>query len=149
VKDVYYVYHHAHPETGDVVYVGHGRGYRAWAYGSTHRSEDHNVWCFEQEQRGYTPDDWVLIYRVCLSKEEACKIEREAIDKISPKFNKKQGEKVMKMTPELLEQAVVLRASGMSYSEIANSIDLSTMTIYRAVNGQTKNLGGALEKQSI
>lgn len=55
IDGLIYVYVHSHPETGEVVYVGHGTNERAWRcttlnnqdtanYG--HRSKEHAEWCF-------------------------------------------------------------------------------------------------------
>lgn len=67
--------------------------------------------------------------------------ENKLIRQIQPKFNKPQGLQNMKVTPKILKAATYLRTKGCSYKRIGEILNLSTMTIYRAVNNQTKNLG--------
>lgn len=100
------------------------------------------------ENTGYTPDEWVDIVKKGLTKEEACEVERKYIKTFKPEYNKIQGAKLLKVTPEILEEANKLREEGWSYQKIADNFDLSTMTIHRAMNGKSPALEEILERQS-
>ena len=75
-----------------------------------------------------------------LSKDQALEEERQLIDTLKPLFNKKQGLKNLKITEDNYHAALARRDDGMSYSAIAQELGLSTMTVYRALNGKTKNV---------
>lgn len=145
----YYVYWHVDPENLEVVYVGHGCGHRAWLSDPPFRDELHSEYLGMLENTGYTPDQWVRIAQRSLTKEQACTIERCDIKAFKPRYNKIQGANLLKVTPELLEEAFKLREEGWSYSKIAESMDLSTMTIHRAMNGGSPALEELLERQSV
>ena len=60
--DIYYTYAHVDPENiNEVVYVGHGKGSRAWMFNwgatSSNRSAEHNEWCRTQCAKGSHPTD--------------------------------------------------------------------------------------------
>ena len=55
-------------------------------------------------------------------------------------FNKPQGARILKFTPEVQEQAIELRKEGLSYKGIGDVLGLATMTIYRGLTGETKNV---------
>ena len=143
---VYYVYYHVDPETNETVYVGHGRGPRAWFTNEPFRSPLHAEYLGMLENTGYTADEWVVIAHKGLTKEEACKIEREEIKLLKPEYNKIQGAALLKVTPEILQEAFELREQGWSYKKIADSFDLATMTIHRAMNGKSPALEEILER---
>ena len=139
-NSVYYVYLHVDPITDEIMYVGHGYKDRAWICGSTTRSQEHQDWYMNLVNDGYLPTDIVEIIHTGKTKPEACVLEQEYIRKIKTPFNKPQGLSVLKMDQELLAKAQELREEGKFYREIAEELNLSTMTIYRALNGRTKNL---------
>ncbi len=145
---LYYVYIHIDPQTREILYVGEGSGQRAWMclggysevrYG--HRSPQHARAIQELMKRGFLPCDWVHIIHRGLTKSEARRKEQEVIRKLSPRFNRPMGKKLLKINGAKLNKAVRLRASGLSYREVADQIDVATMTVYRVLNGQTKNIG--------
>ena len=148
-NNVFYVYTHEDPDTGEVMYVGMGQKSRAWvitnsngnnaAYG--HRSKDHYEWFLEKEAAGYTMQDLVVILKSNLSKGMALGNEKFLIDTFSPPFNKKQGLANLKITKDKYKTAVEMRKDGLSYERIAKELELSAMTVYRALNKQTKNIG--------
>ena len=142
-----YVYCHVVPHTSEIVYVGHGTNERAWRcttsggekhYG--HRSPEHADWCQDLIDCGYTPDEWVRILHKRLTKSEACLREQEEIRRHKPLFTRPLGEKLLKVKGDVLVKAKELRASGLFYSQIAQELGISTMSIWRALNGRTKNV---------
>lgn len=143
--ETYYVYEHFHPDTDEVVYIGHGWKGRAWTHGNAStvlRSQEHTKWLDSINLKGYLPCDYVRILARGLYKTDACKLEQELIREKQPTFNKPQGLQHLKVTDEVLERMLHQRKLGGSYSTIAKEVGLSAMTVYRAVNKQTKNLQG-------
>lgn len=69
------------------------------------------------------------------------KKEQEMIRGFKPRYNKPQGLQNLKVTPEILELCIEFRGQGLFYSQIADEVGLSAMTVYRALNGKTKNIG--------
>lgn len=144
----YYVYWHRDPKTMKIVYVGHGSKSRAWMYDQPFRDEDHAAFLSDLVSCGYLPDDWTIIISRQLSKEDACQLEREQIEIHQPIYNKIQGAKLLKVTPEIIEKACLLRELGLSYSDIAKEVNLSTMTIHRAMNKKVPALEAILARQN-
>lgn len=143
---MFYVYSHKDPETNEIKYIGHGRRGRAWYFSTTTRSAYHYKYLTDLENKGYDPSDWVSFNARYLSKDEACSLERKLIKELKPEFNKIQGEKTLKVTPESLKQAFLLRKGGKSFSEIASELNVSTMTIHRAMSGKSPALEEILER---
>lgn len=144
----YYVYFHYDQAVNEVLYVGHGTGPRAWVMNYPLRSAEHAKFLKDLETRGDIPADWVVIQDRNLSKKDACSIERKYIKKYKPRFNKIQGEKLLKVTPDLLKQAFSLRTKGYSYSKIANALNLGVMTVHSSMNGKSISLEEILERQN-
>ena len=143
--ETYYVYEHFHPDTNEAVYIGHGWKGRAWTHGNANtilRSREHTKWLDSINLKGYLPCDYARILARGLCKTDACKIEQELIRTVQPTFNKPQGLQNLKVTDEILTYALGQRKLSVSYKIIGENVGLSTMTIYRAVNQQTKNLQG-------
>jgi len=141
---IYYVYQHTDPRTGEVIYIGHGCRGRAWIHGSggsVLRSKEHLAHLEELTQEGYLPSKWVSILISGLSKSEACQREQENIRLLQPTYNKPQGKHLLKLTPEQFSLCLEMREDGMPYHLIAEEVGVSTMTVYRAINKQTKNIG--------
>lgn len=143
---VHYVYLHRHPNTDEVLYVGSGRNERAYRSTTTgdsrlygHRSKEHAMVLKELQLEGYLPTDWVEILAKQLTKSEACVIEQEHIRELRPRFNRPAGQKLLKMKDGLLEQAVKLRSEGLFYHQIAEKLEISTMAVWRGLNGKNKN----------
>lgn len=114
------------------MYIGHGKAERAWAV--SNRDPEHLKHLEYLISTGYHPGDWVKILAKGLLKETACEFERDLIHSTRPRYNKVQGEKLLKVTPEMIKQACFLRDSGLSYDDIAKAVNVSTMTIHRAMN---------------
>ena len=135
---IYYVYEHVDPDTGEIVYIGHGKFERAWRCSTTnnpthygHRSVAHAEWLFEMAMHGFTPDSWVNIIQSGLTKKEAARIELSMIHSERPKFNRSiRRDKKLDGS-----RAQEYRDAGMYYSEIANKLDVSAMTVWRYLNG--------------
>jgi hypothetical protein len=142
----FYVYLHEDPETNEILYIGHGWKHRAWLCDYPFRSEEHADYLQELHGKGFNPSNWVFIEREGLTKEEACFHEREAIKNLKPRFNKIQGEKLLKVTPELLIEAQELREQGWTYLDIANKFNLAAMTIHRAIKGKSPALEAVIER---
>lgn len=142
--DYYYVYSHVDPRTTQLMYIGHGYGPRAWIHGSRKavlRSQEHLDWLQEMNALYYLPTDYVTILQKNMTKSSACIVEQTLIREMKPKFNKPQGLQNMKVTKDSFEVMKGLREEGFYYKEIAETLGVSTMAVYRAINNQTKNLG--------
>ena len=141
---IYYVYSHIDPRTDELIYVGHGCRGRAWIHGSKRtclRSQEHLDHLESMTLDGLVPTDWVYIVQQGLDKSSACQLEQEIIRSEKPKYNKPAGEKLLKVTPEIYDLCKALREDNNSYAVISEEVGLSPMTVYRALNNQTKNIG--------
>lgn len=141
--DYHYVYMHVDPNTDELLYVGHGSRGRAWTHGSKHsvlRSQEHLQRLDALTEQGFIPSDWVVIVERNLSKKTASEIEQRIIRDRNPLFNKPQGVSNLKMTMSKLIEAKSLRDEGLTYEQIGKKVGVSTMTVYRGLNNQTKNL---------
>ena len=143
VEYIYYVYKHTDPRTDELIYIGHGCRGRAWIHGSEKtvlRSTDHLAHLEAMTQEGFIATDWVEVVNSGLSKKDACKIEQELIRELQPTYNKPQGKHLLKLSKDQLDLCKELREQGLFYHQIAEEVGVSTMTVYRALNGQTKNI---------
>jgi hypothetical protein len=141
---IYYVYTHTDPRCGELIYIGHGCRGRAWTHGSDKsvlRSQEHLTRLESMTAEGLHAGDWVCILHSGLTKSDACKIEQELIRDLRPTYNKPQGKQNLKLTPEQYNLCLEMRDGGMFYHQIAEEVGVSPMTVYRALNGQTKNIG--------
>lgn len=140
---IYYVYKHVDPRSDELLYIGHGARGRAWTNGSKKtalRSQDHLAHLESMTYEGFIPSDWVQIVQQGISKKDACIIEQALIRELNPTYNLPQGKSLLKMDDEKLKRSRGLKDFRTSYAEIALIIGVSPMTVYRALNGQTKNL---------
>ncbi len=140
---IYYVYKHVDPRNGELLYIGHGARGRAWIHGSRKsvlRSQEHLTHLESMTQDGLLASDWVQIVQSGLPKKDACRIEQDLIRSLRPTYNKPQGLQNLKATPEVVRDFKDLRDSGLSYQKVAEVTGVSPMTVYRAMNGQTKNV---------
>lgn len=138
---IYYVYKHIDPETREVMYIGKGSKGRAWYFGhESGRSEEHNSYLMTLTYRGYTAEAFVEIISSQLTEEEAFKLESALLEDHfnRPKYNSKKDHSC-KLTQEVIDHIFKLRGIGFSYDKIAKEVGFSTMTVYRAYTGQTKN----------
>ena len=141
---IYYVYQHVDPRNNELIYIGHGCRGRAWTHGSDKsvlRSQDHLAHLESMTFDGFTAGDWVTILASGMDKSSACHHEQELIRDFKPKYNKPQGLKNLKLSPDQFTLCQEMREDGMFYSQIADEVGVSAMTVYRALNGQTKNIG--------
>lgn len=141
---IYYVYKHVDPRTDELLYIGHGCRGRAWVHGSDKsvlRSQEHLAHLESMTQDGFVACEWVFVLNSGLTKSDACAIEQDLIRKMKPLYNKPQGKSALKITPEQYQLALEMREDGKFYHQIADEIGVSTMTVYRALNNQTKNIG--------
>jgi len=139
----YYVYFHKDLDTNEIVYVGKGSRGRAWHCAkSNSRSIEHANYLDVLIKTGHTPDEWVEIVESGMSSREAYKLESEIIWSLSifPKYNHKRDNCCI-LTSEQQSDIKFMREQGISYTKIANSIDVSTMTVFRFVNGRNRNYG--------
>jgi hypothetical protein len=143
---MYYVYVHYDPATEDWVYIGHGKGSRAWYFNggesNSARSVAHNTWCQAMCNLGYLPTEFVTVLERGLTKEQACLLEQRLIREERTAFNAIIGQGILKMTPDKVALCRQLREKGVAYGVIAKEIGLSTMAVWRALNGETKNVNG-------
>lgn len=140
-QNINYVYTHTDPETEEVIYVGKGSRGRAWHCAETNsRGYTHAQHLNVLTLKGYTPDSWVTIVESGLSNEEAYKLETDLIWGLEPfpKYNDKKAGCCI-LNKDKLAVISKLRDEGLSYANIAIELEVSTMTIYRALNGKTKN----------
>lgn len=79
--EVHYVY--AHLDEGEPVYVGVGKGGRAWQCSPNSRSEEHIKWMLNK-----LPENLELqIVASGVSKSEAHSLERQIVYELKPKYN--------------------------------------------------------------
>lgn len=152
----FYVYIHFHPESKEVVYVGKGTAGRAWQCGYStakapdglrgNRTKEHQQWIEKLLFVGYTPSDYVQIIAQGLDKKSAYRFEAELTEqhKIAGAklFNRSCYGRtdILVLTPNTLKTAAQLRVDGLSYAKIAKQLEVSTMAVWRALNGKTKGL---------
>lgn len=129
---MHYVYAHICPVTKDIIYIGHGTGARAWMFTEPFRAKNHAEYLVKLGEDGFLPCDWVHVFLRHVSKTQACEAEQVAIKEHEPRFNKPQGPTPL-ITPQLLATAAEYRQLGFSYSKIAEILNVSTMTAYRAL----------------
>lgn len=86
-RNFYYVYQHKDPRTGDLVYIGSGRNFRAWAIGRGLRTEEHFTWFLELEQLGFALDEIVSLSSKNLGRRASLDEERRQILLHRPRFN--------------------------------------------------------------
>lgn len=122
IQELYYVYHHTDPNTGEIKYVGMGTGSRAWASGTSSgssRSDAHALWISDLYEQGFTMADIVTVCETLLSKQEALTIESERIKNEKPLFNRIGNQFVCtRYTKVQAQQAYDLFQAGVPYCAI-------------------------------
>jgi hypothetical protein len=141
--DDYQHYIYKHIEGNEIVYIGVGKGARAFYSAQMgHRSPEHSFWLEENYNRGVIPVEFI---ETGLSKEEAYKREKLLISKYKPRFNKHHNPKhnFTKRDPEVVLFAKQLRECGYSYTQISYLLggeslvareNKKTMSIWRMIN---------------
>ena len=140
--ELHYVYAHIDPVTKELLYIGMGKGSRAYATKTSkidtvrysHRSPEHAEHLEELLKCGYLPHEWITFLHRGLDKKSALSIERELIAKDKPIYNRSQGIKLLKFEYEDVLKMKSLRDSGMYYRLIAEEMGCSTMVAHRIVN---------------
>lgn len=143
----WYVYEHFDPITNETRYVGVGTLNRAWTMQKPNntpsrgggRTEEHYAWLMSLAFLGFTGDQFVRIIARGLTKKEAHGLEKRVVAgyKADRLFNS-NAVHGLALNAEQLQQAELLRGEGLSHAIIAQRIGTSTMTVYRALTGQTK-----------
>lgn len=134
-----YVYLHRDPETHEVRYVGAGSGGRAWTCDS-HRSPEHRRWLTLQFNFGYTMGDIVEVVAQGLCTSDARAMEIELVQEQDPAhlFNIQTIPSLLALSEDNFRLAQKFHAEGVSYAKIGVTLGVSTMTVYRALNNQTR-----------
>lgn len=117
------------------MYVGHGVQDRPWQFHN--RDKEHKKWLKSKFEEGFTLKNIVEITYSHCSAEEAKQGELYLIELHRPKFNKNYDFPT-KFTKETFIKARSLREQGYSYKDIGLELDLSPMTIHRALNRKVK-----------
>lgn len=138
MTDNYYWYFHRDiSNENEIVYVGIGTKDRAWY--CRNRQPDHLEWLNQIDKLFITMDEIVEIGDRGLSRKEALETEIQLINEYKPRFNRNfRLNDVCKLSKEDFDLAIELRKEGMIYKEIAKELNVSTMTIHRALSGGTK-----------
>jgi len=132
----YYVYSYRDDE-GEVVYIGHGCKGRAWHCGySRGDTLERHEWKMIQLSNGLLPSDWVHIERRGMTKQEAKDMEKRLVKDFEPVLNKCLNPNYSRsvVSADEIDRWKSLRLEGLSYKDIAEVSDYTTMTIWRALN---------------
>ena len=136
--DEYYVYSYRDEEE-NVVYIGHGCKGRAWNCGYMRGDTlERQEWKETQIANGLLPCDWVHIERRGLSKQQALDMERRLIKDVAPVLNRVNNPNYSRsvVSQDEINRWIRLRNEGLSYKDIAETSDFTTMTIWRALNNE-------------
>lgn len=133
-QNLYYVYTHRRPETGEIFYVGMGQKSRAWD--CSMRNSDHKQVLLDYISRGYIPEDFVQIESRNMTLEEARALERQMLMALP---NDGLLNKVLaRLSKAELTEISSLYESGLSYTDIADRLGIDR-----------KCVGVALEKAGV
>lgn len=141
-EGIYYVYMHFDPKTNEILYVGMGKGSRAYATKTTkveqaaygHRSPEHSNHLDQLMNEGYLPHEWIEFISRGLERTTALIYEKEYIGICKPKYNRKHGLKHLKFNKEDVLKFKELRKTGLYYSQIADLMGCSPMVAHRIIN---------------
>lgn len=132
----FYVYSYRDDED-EVVYIGHGCKGRAWNCGYMRGDTlERQEWKEQQLEKGLLPCDWVHIERRGLTKQEARDFETSLIKDFKPILNKLSNPSYNRyvVSTEEINRWIELRKEGLSYKDIAETSEFTTMTIWRTLN---------------
>jgi len=143
----YYVYRHIDPWNGETLYVGMGKGSRAYATKTTksnkneygHRSPEHSVVLDEFLRQGWLPHEWIEFLSRGLDKSDALNLEKKFIQELKPKYNRKFGRKLCHLNKDQVEYVLKQKEKGISQKDIAEELKVSQMVISRICTGSNKN----------
>jgi len=137
----YYVYQHADPKTGEILYIGKGSYERAWLCRGNNRNPEYSKHLNTFLDNGYTLSDIVTILHKGLTNIEAEHLESDLIQKIQPIFNKQQTSKwsyPKKFSDEVVNMVKALKAMGYGPQNTAwlmgGDKNKNAMTMWRMVN---------------
>ena len=133
---IHYVYTYR-DEEDEVVYVGHGCKGRAWHCGYMRGDTlERQEWKELQLSKGLLPCDWVQIEERGLTKQAAINREKELISSLKPTLNCVGNPAHSKsiVSHDEINRWIALRKEGLTYKEIAETSDFTTMTIWRALS---------------
>lgn len=147
ISGLYYVYLHVDPITYETLYVGMGKGTRAYATKTTaagkneygHRSPEHSDYLDTLMEQGYLPHEWVKFIDRSLDKETARLLEKECIEKYKPTYNRKFGRKLCHLSREQVEYVLTQKSEGRMQKHIAEELGVSQMVVSRVCTGSSKN----------
>ena len=130
----YYVYSYR-DEDNKTVYVGKGRGDRAWKTNRVGGEAEHCAerleWKEEQLSKGRLPCDWVVIEQRGLTSEEALEAEKALTNALQPLLNKTNVIHTPFWTAERVDAVVNEARKGISGSEIARRLEITHSTVCR------------------
>jgi len=132
IKELYYIYQHVDPDTGEIVYVGMGTGSRAWATGtssSSMRGPMHSAWLTELYHQGYTMGDVAKVTNTLLTRQQAIQIENALIKELKPKYNIQGNPDVFinkKFTETQASEALIAHLNGTPYHAIPLLFELTS-----------------------
>jgi hypothetical protein len=135
MNNLNYVYGHVDPISGEILYIGMGKGARAWATGNssgTHRKPDHKEWLQRLHLSGYTMGDITVIFQKMLSRNRAFSVEYEMIQDVKPVFNvvgNPDKHKSKKFTPEQALEALSLHEKGVRLCDIPRVIGIHSSNL--------------------
>jgi len=139
----YYVYQHADPETGEILYIGKGSYERAWLCRGNNRDPKYTKYLNQFLDNGYTLFDIVTILHKGLTNKEAEELETKLIQKIQPIFNKQQTKKwsyPKKFSKEVVSMVKALKQMGYGSQNTAwlmgGDKTKNAMTMWRMANEQ-------------
>lgn len=153
-ENTHYVYKHVDPETKELLYIGMGKGSRAYAtqtaptktssrYG--HRSPEHSDHLNILMNKGYLPHEWIEFHSRGLSKPDALVLEKELIEKLEPRYNRMAGIHRLMFDKAQILKMKELRDQGAYYHEIATTMGCSAMTVHRILNHSYKRYNKEFE----
>lgn len=139
MDNIYYVYTHVDPITGELVYVGKGCGGRAWDVTRNRgQHSEHLSWMKSLMNQGFIPSDWVNIIKKNLLDKEAREKEIELIHSIGLiRFNRQTGENQhqSKLTnDQAVEIFKIVSKDKTQIGELANKYNVSRAAIYMILN---------------
>lgn len=136
---MYYVYAHKDPTTKEIVYIGKGKGGRAWDVTRCRsQHKEHQDWMVALLEQGYLPSDWVIILHKQLSEKEAFDAETSYLQSRLYKYNRQIGQHARhaKMTNEQAMAAYKMAKVGVAHKDIAELYGVSRSSISMLASGR-------------
>lgn len=163
----YYVYEHIDPYTGECLYVGMGKGSRAYMHkpeteahaimqGTSGRQADHGAHLRDLMNRGYVAQDWVALRLRGLSRAAAALIEAALIEDRGPLYNRlhngrrKAQRPAVRLAGEKADDARALYAEVRNFREVARRLGCNAMSVHDLIKGPeyaARRHAGVLKKR--